>query len=202
MILNPVKSATNMAILQFLIHNGARTREITANKLAHVFWFILAQHKSEMADSTNQYFAIMRTLRNLLREITKVAKGPRILNHKIWFKFLIFFFVLVRFFEIRGKGFYSHFFMVFSKTLMEEARPPFSDTAENRKLMLEGLVDLLTLTMLLRTTPLRDSTHKTAQNVGQSAAAKASDELDEQIKQFKLDMPIMHRMRCNGSRAR
>ena len=92
MISNPVKSATNMAILQFLIHNGARTREITANKLAHVFWFILAQHKSEMADSTNQYFAIMRTLRNLLREITKVAKGPRILNHKIWFKFLIFFF--------------------------------------------------------------------------------------------------------------
>ena len=74
---------------------------------------------------------------------------------------------------------------------MEEARPPFSDTAENRKLMLEGLVDLLTLTMLLRTTPLRDSAHKTAQNVGQSAAAKASDELDEQIKQFKLDMPIM-----------
>ena len=58
----------------------------------------------------------MRTLRNLLREITKMAKG-----------------------------YLSDFLLSFSKTLMEEARLPLSDSLHNRKMMLDGLGKVLFL---------------------------------------------------------
>ena len=69
----------------------------------------------------------MRTLRSLLREVVKI-----------------------------GKGHISDFLMSFSKTLMDEARPPLNDSDMNRRMMLDGLVDLLILTLMLRTNPIKD----------------------------------------------
>ena len=150
---------SNLAVIQFFIQHSTKTREATAKELARVFHFILVQYKSEMVDGQNQFLVIMRTLRSLLREIAKMAKG-----------------------------FLSEFLMSFSKTLMDEARLPLSDSGDNRKRMLEGLVDLLTLTMMLRTNPIREMIVK---NAAPTTSKLSVEELEENMKQFRVDMPVM-----------
>ena len=72
--------------------------------------------------------------------------------------------------------------------MMEQCQLPHSDTNENRKMVLEGLVDLLTLSLILRTNSIRDIILKSRDSIGQKLT---EEDQEKEMQSFRNDIPVM-----------